>query len=1106
MRNQSPNNMGSLTSQERSVEASPDVAQGSSLFNDRYHTMDWTAAVFSKRYPSYQEYDLFIRVPLSQETVTRITNTDGINEIQPRLSRDSKEVIFASDETGNFDIYRMNIDGSQKRNLTHIPGDDYSPVWSIDNLQIAYVHELNGVPQIFIMNADGTGNYQLTYWAYGGYNPSFSPDGTQLVYTRTDDADGMTSILVSDRDGSNCHILPGSEYYPYPATPSWSPDGEMIAFSYMNFNPFDVRVVIIDTTDGTVLNDFSYYLEYGEDYFLLDILVYGWSPDSKYISFTLARYYYYYGYLEFCYASADGKLAMPAPDTFYDYDFGFNTFEASENVGYPDWQSADEIPPRTSLQLPEYSRYRTNLFWDIDSTGLAWISDFEIQTRNGESGLWQSISNPAGEISTWTPEYTYSLPALPAGSTQFYQARAKDIGGHWEEFSALNDQQTKTTYYNWNIQGTLLDNRNRPIQNQSLFLTSEPVLARPSDDNGRYHWLIGDPNILTLDVERPGYGDIPSTSFLTNQDYSYDVYLPPVDNLLNNGEFETGDLDGWSTSGGLPAKVTSSRAHSGNQSLLIGVGCPQGCMSEPGEVIASNAYSADLIYDPEGTLYNIISYYGPWEIRYRSRNGEWGQSLSLGELSYSPYVTISPTGRFYVIYLASDNNYYGYYRDPNGLWSSKFLIGRLGYASYADWIAFESFAADYDNNLRILMYDRNSEFMYHRYNIQTGELSSTLSHEDVPAWRGQQVLIVLPDNSTAIISVATTVFGDLDGSYKIQLNSLDTGITYDDFRVFQTRTGYPSVLILDRMTTGNRYYLRSMDSFLNWSVPEIIFEQGFGTSIKAGACPDGSILLESNGLIRWFPGKEPEAIDLPVVNGILDSIYCDADSLPVAVYSKSSSIRWTFYMFEGRGIDPAITTEASQQVIIPAEMYNPTLSFAYQMEYIRANGQTGLEVLVRDQNDVETQLHYLKGSNPWRQEWADLRPWAGQTISIVFRLNQAANEPNGLAWIDGVAVGSWETPYIYSVEPNFVTDLAQAPEITIHGENFNEAITVYFDGNPLDTGSYSWLDDQTLKIFTPDNLERGCITLKVVNPGGAESERSNAFCYLYPTFLPVVSH
>ncbi len=89
--------------------------------------------VFTGRVPG--GFDLYIK-EMSKQTpgeiatgpIGRLTENSNINE-WPRWSPDGRHIVFASNRTGNFDIYTMDADGSNVRRLTH-GGNSFSPAWS----------------------------------------------------------------------------------------------------------------------------------------------------------------------------------------------------------------------------------------------------------------------------------------------------------------------------------------------------------------------------------------------------------------------------------------------------------------------------------------------------------------------------------------------------------------------------------------------------------------------------------------------------------------------------------------------------------------------------------------------------------------------------------------------------------------------------------------------------------------------------------------------------------------------------------------------------------------------------------------------------------------
>lgn len=160
-------------------------------------------------------------------------------------------ITFDSNRDGNWEIYRMDPDGSDTINLTNNPEDDFNPAWSPDGSQIAFVstrpNELSSRQAIYIMDANGDNVFQLTTDFYSDW-PDWSHDGKQLTYTSNDD------IHVIKADGSSQPInLTNSPEKDTRST--WSPDGSKIAWLSGNNGNWDVFVMNSDGSNIQKITD-----------------------------------------------------------------------------------------------------------------------------------------------------------------------------------------------------------------------------------------------------------------------------------------------------------------------------------------------------------------------------------------------------------------------------------------------------------------------------------------------------------------------------------------------------------------------------------------------------------------------------------------------------------------------------------------------------------------------------------------------------------------------------------------------------------------------------------------------------------------------------------
>ena len=116
--------------------------------------------------------------------VERALIRTAANEREPTCSPDGRTVVFASDASGSYQLYRTAINGTVPVQITSTNGMNFAPAYSPDGSQIAFVSTRNnGVPSIWVMNADGSSPRQVTTDLGRDTTPSWGPDGRQLLFS-----------------------------------------------------------------------------------------------------------------------------------------------------------------------------------------------------------------------------------------------------------------------------------------------------------------------------------------------------------------------------------------------------------------------------------------------------------------------------------------------------------------------------------------------------------------------------------------------------------------------------------------------------------------------------------------------------------------------------------------------------------------------------------------------------------------------------------------------------------------------------------------------------------------------------------------------------------
>lgn len=124
------------------------------------------------------------------------------------------------------DLFTINADGSDLRNLINIAGHVTQPRWSPDGNQIVYVDSDSDNTDIYVMDADGSDNRQLTSGMDHKGNPVWSPDGTQIIVSQSrlaisGDLTGRSNLYLISADGSNQRLL--LEDAAIGGDPAWRP-------------------------------------------------------------------------------------------------------------------------------------------------------------------------------------------------------------------------------------------------------------------------------------------------------------------------------------------------------------------------------------------------------------------------------------------------------------------------------------------------------------------------------------------------------------------------------------------------------------------------------------------------------------------------------------------------------------------------------------------------------------------------------------------------------------------------------------------------------------------------------------------------------------------
>ena len=293
------------------------------------------------------------------------------------------QIAFTSTRDGIQEIYVMDADGKNQRRLTHHPASGYQPSWSPDGKKIAFTSRRNGGNiQIFVMDSDGQNPIRLTNEVWD-QDPDWSPDGQKIAFTgyRNVGLRGEAwnqDIYVMDADGKNRKRLTriaGSN-----SDPSWSPDGQRIAFVNSGWG-WGGQIYVMDSNgeNTTRLTDDGGTKRRPS-----------WSPDGQSIAFGLSAQVYV--------MDSGGKN----PRKLTDGQIALNPTWSpdSEMIAYESWRRHDGISEIHLMtadgeHVKKLSRPPERGDWDPD-----WISPaaLAVSTAGNRLTIWGRLKKLAPDL------------------------------------------------------------------------------------------------------------------------------------------------------------------------------------------------------------------------------------------------------------------------------------------------------------------------------------------------------------------------------------------------------------------------------------------------------------------------------------------------------------------------------------------------------------------------------------------------------------------------------------------------------------------------------------------------------------------------------------
>lgn len=175
-----------------------------------------------------------------------LVSLGGLN-ITPAFSPDGNDLVFATSQDGDSELYKLDTRTKVLQRLTNNSAGDLSPSWSPTGREIAFTSDRGGGPQIYLMSADGSNVRRLTY--EGDYNaaPAWSPRGTWIAHVCRTPRREYKLCLISPDGQQRRQITTGPGV---DDSPSWSPDGRHLVFSSTSDGRSHIYMINWDGTES----------------------------------------------------------------------------------------------------------------------------------------------------------------------------------------------------------------------------------------------------------------------------------------------------------------------------------------------------------------------------------------------------------------------------------------------------------------------------------------------------------------------------------------------------------------------------------------------------------------------------------------------------------------------------------------------------------------------------------------------------------------------------------------------------------------------------------------------------------------------------------------
>jgi TolB protein len=204
----------------------------------------------------------------------------GTISLSPRISPDGSRLAFSSMTKSGWEILMYSMDLNRLVAFPRFGGSNLSPAWSPDGTKLAFSSSRSGDPEIYTVDQSGGNLKRLTSFKGPDVSPVWNrKTGAQIAWVsgRT----GLPQIYTMEADGTNVQRLTDQGYA---VSPSWSPNGQFLALAWTrHYGPGEPGAEDLYLMDAASKQWVQLTHDGGRNDFP------SWSPDGRHIVFQSSR-------------------------------------------------------------------------------------------------------------------------------------------------------------------------------------------------------------------------------------------------------------------------------------------------------------------------------------------------------------------------------------------------------------------------------------------------------------------------------------------------------------------------------------------------------------------------------------------------------------------------------------------------------------------------------------------------------------------------------------------------------------------------------------------------------------------------------------------------